>query len=120
MTNQGQALWEVAKIKLEDEDRHNLDFAGQDKIDILDRLGEITTEARNVCVSKRWQFASPGQRGEKVVIRDLLEKIATWVQLFVKVGDQLVTYDTGHVALPWAGVRFLLQVCRSGKALWLD
>jgi hypothetical protein len=39
-----------------------------------------------------------------------LEKIIAWVIKFKEVGDLAVQYDPIHAALPWAGVRFFLQV----------
>ena len=33
-----------------------------------------------------------------------------WVEKFKEVGDTIIQYDPGHAALPWAGVRFVLQV----------
>lgn len=41
---------------------------------------------------------------------DLFGKIVKLVDLFQQVGDPAVQYDPVHAALPWAGVRCLLQV----------
>ncbi|KAI5840895.1 hypothetical protein BZA05DRAFT_242392 [Tricharina praecox] len=38
-------------------------------------------------------------------------KIGRWIQRFKDIGDIVVQYDPGHAALPWAGFRFLLQLC---------
>jgi len=45
-----------------------------------------------------------------VIFVDLFGKIIKWIDLFKQVGDVAVQYDPVHAALPWAGVRFLLQV----------
>ena len=50
------------------------------------------------------------RNGKEIVLRDVLEKIIRWLNYFKAVGDAAVQYDPGHAALPWAGVRFLLQV----------
>jgi hypothetical protein len=42
---------------------------------------------------------------------DLFGKIVKCIDLFKQVGDAALQYDPVHTALPWAGVRFLLQVC---------
>jgi hypothetical protein len=42
---------------------------------------------------------------------DLFAKIVKWIDLFKQVWDAAVQYDPVHASLPWAGVRFLLQVC---------
>jgi hypothetical protein len=41
----------------------------------------------------------------------LFSKLVKWIDLFKQVGDVAVQYDPVHAVLPWAGVRFLLQVC---------
>ena len=48
--------------------------------------------------------------GEEVVLRDVGMQILRWVDTFKEIGDTIVQYDPVHAALPWAGVRFLLQV----------
>ena len=49
-------------------------------------------------------------------MRDIFEKIIVWVDKFKALGDVAVQYDPAHASLPWAGVRFLLQVSTpSGK-----
>jgi hypothetical protein len=39
-----------------------------------------------------------------------MDKIITWIDKFIRIGDCAVQYDPIHAALPWAGVRALLQV----------
>ena len=43
-------------------------------------------------------------------LRDRADKILEWVEKFKQIGDIAVQYDPVHAALPWAGIRFLLQV----------
>ena len=110
MSDKEAKLWELARATVDDSDRENLIFLTQDSIGIVAGLKDATAEAQRVCISKRWQFITLGKRKEKVIIRDLLGKIAAWAELFAKIGDQVIQYDPGHMSLPWAGVRFLLQV----------
>lgn len=110
-----QSLWQSAKSKLDRVDQELLAFDDQDRLDILERLGETTREAYDPCVRKRWHINVPGKRGEKIIICDLLSWIVHWVQVFKDVGDQAIQYDPGHVALPWLGARFLLQVSSGWK-----
>ena len=51
------------------------------------------------------------REGEVVVLQDVGMKILRWVDKFKQIGDIIIQYDPGHAALPWAGFRFLLQVC---------
>jgi hypothetical protein len=45
-----------------------------------------------------------------VFARDLFAKIVRWIEHFKQVGDVAVQYDPVHASLPWAGIRFLLEV----------
>lgn len=59
-------------------------------------------------MDRSWSFKR--KNGEKVIVRDVLAKVAKWVSHFKEVADIAVQYDPVHAALPWAGVRFLLNV----------
>jgi len=66
-------------------------------------------ERKQICVDRQWKFTK--HNGEVVVIRDSLQKVVEWIHKFREVGDMVMQYDPAHAALPWAGVRLLLQVC---------
>ena len=53
-----------------------------------------------------------GKRSKRIIVRDLADKLISWISKFVAVGDTLMQYDPGHAAIPWAIVRFILQVCK--------
>ena len=78
--------------------------------DVLD----IVQEKKQQCLQKRWMYKN--EKGEAVILRDVFDKIAVWIDKFKAVGDLVVQYDTAHAALPWAAVRIVLQVCLS---LWV-
>jgi hypothetical protein len=64
-------------------------------------------EKKKACLKGRWTY----KKGNKeIIIRDQLEKVVEWVNKFKEVGDTAIQYDPVHAALPWAGVRFFLQV----------
>jgi hypothetical protein len=48
--------------------------------------------------------------GETVHLRDKVQKIVTCLDKFQAVGDIISSYDPVHLALPWAGIKFLIQV----------
>ena len=75
---------------------------------MLSDLRDETEKARLQCIARRWKYTK--KTGETVILRDLLDKVLKWVDLFKQVGDVAVSFDPTHAALPWAGVRFLLQV----------
>jgi hypothetical protein len=102
-------LWARAAAKLSLEDRKNINFSCPDKLKILSDLHELTENSRQECINKRWRYTR--KSGETVIFVDLFSKVIKWIDLFKQVGDTVVQYDPVHAALPWAGVRFLLQVC---------
>lgn len=104
-------LWEAALYTLSDEDRKLVVFDGQHRLDVLSELGYLVASAKEKSIKKRWRFHRPGG-GQTVILRDLFSKIVVWIDRFKEIGDIVVQYDPVHAALPWAGVRFLLQVSR--------
>jgi hypothetical protein len=58
------------------------------------------------CLRKKYE----NRKGDKVILRDVFDKILTWIDKFRAIGDIAVQYDPAHAALPWAGIRFFLQV----------
>lgn len=93
---------------MSDEDRHNINFSCPDKLEILSDLHQDTEKLSQEYSKKRWRYTR--KSGETVIFVDLFRKIVKWLDLFKQVGDAAVQYDPVHAALPWAGVRFLLQV----------
>jgi hypothetical protein len=102
-------LWADAATKLPDEDKLNINFNRPDKLNILAELHGHAERSKQTSVESRWKYTR--RSGETVIIRDVFDKIIHWVDIFKQVGDVAVQYDPAHAALPWAGVRFILQVC---------
>ncbi|KAK2667987.1 NWD NACHT-NTPase, N-terminal [Fusarium oxysporum f. sp. vasinfectum] len=100
-------LWATAVGKLDKELRDNIDFDNE-KIEAASEVLKLTVKAQKECDDKAWRFRR--KDGATVSVRDVLTKIVKWVEHFVVIGDTVVQYDPGHAALPWAGVRFLLQI----------
>jgi hypothetical protein len=98
---------------LSEKEKQNIDFSRPDKLNVLSDLLALTDQARQDCVSKRWKYTR--KSGESVILMDLFAKVVKWIELFKQVGDAAIQYDPVHAALPWAGVRFLLQVCILGE-----
>jgi hypothetical protein len=74
-----------------------------------ERLCAAAARKRDECDAKRWRFEL---HGRTYILRDVAEKVIAWLNTFKQVGDVAVQYDPGHAPLPWAGVRFLLEVGR--------
>ena len=98
-----------------DEDkRHIIDFDHSDKLDklaVLDDIRKAVQEKRELCTQKCWTLYKKSN-GETVKLRDQIEKVVVWVDKFKTIGDSVIAYDPAHAALPWAAVRFFLQVGR--------
>lgn len=105
-------LWAQAIAQLDPSDRANINFS-YDKLSILSDLEKETQTAQKRCDEKRLCYKR--KNGEKVIFRDLFGKVIKWINLFKQIGDVAVSYDPGHAALPWALIRFLLQVCLTSR-----
>jgi hypothetical protein len=100
-------LWAHAATELSEDDRHNINFS-REKHQILEELLVLAKWSEKKCIEKRWRYTR--KSGETVILRDLFGKIVKWINIFKQIGDNAVQYDPLHAALPWAAVRFLLQV----------
>jgi hypothetical protein len=101
------SLWERAVEDLDDEDKLGVNFERADKLAILEDVLKAVDEKKQACLKGRWKYRKDNK---EIIIRDQLEKMAKWVNKFKEVGDIAIQYDPTHAALPWAGVRFFLQV----------
>ena len=111
MSTPSNNLWASALETLAHTDRQQLTlYDGQDSLAVLSDLQVLTESAKGQCIKKRWRFKRPGRNGETIVLRDIFQKMVVWIDMFKQIGDTVVQYDPGHAALPWAGLRFILQV----------
>lgn len=106
-------LWDEAVGLLKEEDKQNVNFATPEKRAMLVELSEEVKRKKQLCVAKRLKYKR--NNGDFVILYDVFEKMAKWINTFIQIGDVAVQYDPGHAALPWAGVRILLQVRRRNE-----
>jgi len=64
-------------------------------------------DKQRLCENKRWTFTI---RGHTVRLGDEADKVVRWLDRFKQVGDIAANVDPMHAGLPWAGIRFLLEV----------
>ncbi|GKZ38746.1 hypothetical protein AbraIFM66950_011182 [Aspergillus brasiliensis] len=105
------SLWAIAFSSLSEKDRRIFRLSDKSPPDTKQILTDILTaveKQRDRCKRDKWTTISIA--GKELVIRDVCAKIAAYVQKFMEVVDTAVQYDPVHAALPWAGVRFLLQL----------
>ena len=106
-----EALWEKAVDHLCDEDKQHINTLNTDKREILEDVINIVEDKQKLSRIKQWKI----KRGdESVPLRDLFGNIIKCINKFKEVGDTLVQYDPAHAAIPWAAVRFVLQVSHPG------
>ena len=113
-TSQCRDLWTKALKKLDDDDKKRIGeivpsprSGTKSTVDLFDQLLQAAEDRRQECLIKRWAFEF---RERKFVLRDLLDKMIVCINTFKAVGDVAANFDVGHFSLPWAAVRFLLQV----------
>ena len=101
-------LWALALEKLSPKDNEAMShIRSGSKLDILRHLRTAAEKKRNDCEAKRWKFEL---NGRPIILRDVADKIVLWIDRFKQIGDIAVNFDPVHASLPWAGVRFLLEV----------
>lgn len=62
---------------------------------------------REICDKKSWTFRC----GDRTVqLRDTAGKVLDWLDKFKAAGDIASNVDPLHAGVPWAGIRFLIQV----------
>ncbi|KAL5391936.1 hypothetical protein PMIN04_007501 [Paraphaeosphaeria minitans] len=103
-----QDRWEKALRSIDDEDVQKLHVNGADRITILKHISVDVEAKKQICVAKHWKYTK--SNGEVVVLRDVFDKIAMWVERFKQIGDVVAQYDATNMSLPWAGIRLVLQV----------
>jgi hypothetical protein len=104
----GKVLWDEALRSLSDEDQKTVSkFSSVRELDLLQDLLDAVKKKQEDCEMRQWKFEL---NGRQIVLRDQAEKIVKWVNKFIDIGDVAVNFDPVHTALPWAGIRFLLQV----------
>jgi hypothetical protein len=111
-TNSTTSLWDTANAQLDGETQIILAKVNKGNGCVVD---EVLTEAvtqQKALAAKRWK-ATIG--GKEVILRDVLGKIVRWIDHFKAAGDIAVQFNSGAASLPWAAVRFLLQVAVNDK-----
>jgi len=111
-TNSSSSLWDTANAKLDPKIQEVLATVNTVNGRVVDAvLNEAVTQQRALA-AKRWKIII---RGKEVILRDVLAKIIRWIDHFKAVGDIAVQFNSGAASLPWAAVRFLLQVAVDDK-----
>ena len=108
-----RSLWDIAIKRLNPEEGSALGVSGSE-LDILTSLFSITQKKLELCERHQWEFTFFGKQFR---IRSIVENIIIHLKIVREVVDTIVSWDPTHLALPWAAVKFLLQVCQMYYAL---
>lgn len=101
-------LWSEAADTLSDEQKKIIKSLDLSEGNIANSVLAAAKEQQDKCKEKEWSFSF---KGKQVKVRQVLQNILEWTQKFQKVIDFAVSMDvSGHAALPWACVKFFLEV----------
>jgi hypothetical protein len=102
------SLWDQAILRLDKKQQVIITQIKDGSCKPHDLLAEVNKEVEK-CEAKQWNIYTT-RNGRRIFLRDVLGRIAGFLQKVTAVGDCLVQYDPGHMSIPWAFARFLLMV----------
>ncbi|KAH0149874.1 hypothetical protein KCU67_g10896, partial [Aureobasidium melanogenum] len=108
--------WKLAYDSLEPDIKGCIDRSKTYKRDVVAVALKVANDKHELCLRKRWKVKN--FHGEAIVVRDVVEKVVKWITKFKEIGDIAVQYDPVHASLPWAGVRFLLQLASNDAQMF--
>jgi hypothetical protein len=83
-----------------------LPTSGDIDLALKQSLAAVEEKQRYCCLAKRWSTFA----GREVVIKEVADKVVSWLNRFKDVGDIVASVDAVHAGLPRAGIRLLLEV----------
>ena len=116
--DRGSMLWNEALKSLPHEDQKTISATPKplSKLELLENMLDAAVDKQEECNRRKWKFTL---NGREIVLADHAASVIQWLKKFKEVGDVAVNYDPVHAALPWAGIRFLLQVREISKIIFL-
>jgi hypothetical protein len=111
-TNPAPSLWDTANDELDPEIGKILATVNKGNGSVIEAVSKEAVTQQKALAAKRWK-ATIG--GKEIMLRDVLAKIVRWIDHFKAVGDIAMQFNSGAASLPWAAVRFLLQIAVNDK-----
>ncbi|RDW90610.1 ankyrin repeat domain-containing protein [Aspergillus mulundensis] len=104
-------LWTAAFGSLTSDDKCRLQkYLTEKTVSSIDETSKTVQAAQSSCLQKRWTVNT--RQGHRIIIRDILDLIALWLNEFKEVGDAVVQYGTAHASLSLAVAEGLEIVAR--------
>lgn len=100
-------MWTKAVDQLSEEDKQQINVLNSDRRGLIQDVIRVVEGKHQICVEKQWKFRTGS---ETVPMRDPLGRIVAWINKFRDVGTIMMQYDPTHAAIPWAAIRFVLEV----------
>lgn len=79
-----------------------------DKLIVLQEVLAAANEKQQQCKDKQWKYTR--SNGKVIVFRDIFDKIVDWLNKLKDIGEFVAKVDPVHAAIPWAAIKFFLQV----------
>ncbi|KAI9658256.1 MAG: hypothetical protein M1821_002389 [Bathelium mastoideum] len=102
------SLWEQALYTLSERDQNSIRSSLSTNNAVLQDLLSVVEQKRDLCQQRGWKYEK--SNGEQILIRDVVDKIARWINRVKEIGDIVANYDPAHASLPWAVIRVILQI----------
>jgi hypothetical protein len=115
MTRSGASTlsyWDTANAQLDPKIRKSLVNVNIGTGRVIDAVLNEALAKQKAFNLKKWKIVI---RGKEVVLSDIFDKIVRWVDHFKVAGDVAVQFNSGAASLPWAAVRFVLQVAMNDQ-----
>jgi len=93
-------LWNEAIKVLRPDDEEQIRLEKANKITVLSEVLTAAIEKRERCKDRQWKFKK--RDGTVIVLRDVFDKITSWLKKLENIGDFVSQLDPVHLALPWS------------------
>ena len=104
-------LWDLATLALAPEEIsyiNSISPRNQTTLCVLRELRQAAEEKKKLFGAKERVIMRANK--PPIVVLEQIDKILGSVERFIQIGDCAVQYDPTHAALPWACIKFFLQV----------
>lgn len=101
-------LWGAALELLQPDDKERIRLRSEDKVTVLSEVLAGALEKREQCKDRQWKLKRIN--GKVIVLRDVFDKMVSWLNKLQNIGDFVAQLDPVHLAFPWSVIKFFLQV----------